>query len=430
MKYYLPMIEHLGLFVGRDTNNFTEKSYELIDKIYEAMECIKEVGHDEEKIIYVRYERGDFDSYTKFNRLKFKSKREYEKEYKDFLDEYYMEHDWIKVEIYRYEEYKTIIFNNSLIVKVDPIDMRTGFEFDISSFLEDLYEKIKDSINLLRNNSYYQNLCDEISYRQRIGMIKLDDLFSLNDEMKKEYYEFLSGEDIDLFLNSIDRQIKYTEKVEKEASENKSDIKKYFQKLEEQYSCIHRIEKMNAQDYYNICKICYKSINLEGSNEISSKDLFYKYADGRDCGLKDIDLYSYEAFDNWVKIANDHANQIRGGSSTTRIDLRVKKDDKGYYLVLSGRYLWISNEVIKFYVELTKKNMPVFLFDAEVIRDRLIGKGVVGIVPYKIFPRYCQSLFDVDVCDFMHLPYYPNEYNKYLKYIEWLDIDKTYLKEE
>ena len=87
MKYYLPMIEHLGLFVGRDTNNFTEKSYELIDKIYEAMECIKEVGHDEEKIIYVRYERGDFDSYTKFNRLKFKSKREYEEEYKDFYVE-------------------------------------------------------------------------------------------------------------------------------------------------------------------------------------------------------------------------------------------------------------------------------------------------------------------------------------------------------
>ena len=172
----------------------------------------------------------------------------------------------------------------------------------------------------------------------------------------------------------------------------------------------------------------YKKAKNEIGKEISN--LFYKYADGRDCGLKDIDLYSYEAFDNWVKIANDHANQIRGGSSTTRIDLRVKKDDKGYYLVLSGRYLWISNEVIKFYVELTKKNMPVFLYDAEVIRDRLIGKGVVGIVPYKIFPRYCQSLFDVDVCDFMHLPYYPNEYNKYLKYIEWLDIDKTYLKEE
>ena len=66
MNYYLPMIEHLGFYVGRDINNFTEKSYELIDKIYEAMECIKEVGRDEKKIIYVKYKRCDFKSYKKF----------------------------------------------------------------------------------------------------------------------------------------------------------------------------------------------------------------------------------------------------------------------------------------------------------------------------------------------------------------------------
>lgn len=97
MNYYLPMIEHLGFYVGRDINNFTEKSYELIDKIYETMECIKVVGRDEKKIIYVRYERGDFDSYTKFHKLKFKSKREYQEEYEYFLSEYHMEYDWIKV---------------------------------------------------------------------------------------------------------------------------------------------------------------------------------------------------------------------------------------------------------------------------------------------------------------------------------------------
>ena len=95
MKYYLPMIENLGFYIGRDINNFTAKSYELIDKIYEAMKCIKEVGRDEKKIIYVRYERGEFDLYTKFNRLKFKSKKEYQEEYDYFLSEYYMEYDWI-----------------------------------------------------------------------------------------------------------------------------------------------------------------------------------------------------------------------------------------------------------------------------------------------------------------------------------------------
>ncbi|MBR6516897.1 MAG: hypothetical protein IKT40_08680 [Bacilli bacterium] len=429
MNYYLPMIEHLGFYVGREINNFIEKSYELIDKIYETMECIKVVGRDV-KIIYVRYERGDFDSYTKFYKLKFKSKREYQEEHEYFLSEYYMEYDWIKVEIYRYEEYKTIIFNNDLIINVDPIDKRKGFEFDISDFLKDLYRKIQDSINLIINNTYYQKLCNEISFRQRIGIIKLDDLFNLNNNWKNDYFEFLSQKDIALFLKCIDKQIEYTNIVKKEASKHKSDFEKYCKELEQKYNCIHRLDKMNAKDYYDICKLCYKSINLESSNELPSKDLFYKYADGRDCGLKDIDLNSYEAFEEWGKIANDHAYQIRSGSTTSRIDLWVVKDDKGYYLVLSGKYLWISNEVIKFYVELTKNNIPVFLYDAEVIRDRLMGKGIVGIVPYKIFPRYCQSLFDIDICDFMHLPYYPKDYDEYLKYIEWIEVENTFLKGE
>ena len=110
--------------------------------------------------------------------------------------------------------------------------------------------------------------------------------------------------------------------------------------------------------------------------------------------------------------------------------MHVYKDEKGYYFVLSGKYLLISNEVIKFYVELVKNNIPVFLVDAEVIKDRLIGNGIVGIVPYKIFPRYCQSLYDIDLCDYMHLPYYPNEYEEYLKYIEWQDVENTFLNED
>lgn len=429
MKYYLPMIEDLGFYIGRDINNFTTKSYELIDKIYEAMQCIKEVGRDEEKIIYVRYERCDFNLYKKFYKLKLKSKKEHKDEYDYFMNEYYVEYDWIKLAIYRYEAYKTIIFNNDLIISVDPLEKRKGFEFDISTFLQDLYEKILFSISLIREGTYYQKLCSEISYRQKTGIIKLDDLFKLNDGWKKEYFKFLSQDDINVFMKNINNQIEYTNIIKKEAFKYKSDFEKYHQELNKEYDYISRIDKMTAQDYYNICKLCYKSINLESSNELSSKDLFYKYADGRDCGLKDIDLNSCEAFEEWVKIANDHACQIRGGSTTSRIDLWVAKDEKGYYLVLSGKYLWISNETIKFYIELIKNNIPVFLFDAEVIRDRLIGNGIVGIVPYKIFPRYCQSLFGIDVCDFMHLPYHPQNYNEYLKYIEWQDVDNTFLKE-
>lgn len=430
MEIYLPRIDSLRFIIGRDDNNYTKESYEIIDMIYEEMDCIKVSSYDEGKSIYVKYERGDFNDYKRLYDLNIKSKKKYKEEYEEFLKEYYMEYDWVEVEIHKYKEYKTIVINNDIIISVVPKEERKGFEYDITKFLIDLYKKIKYSINLIKNKTYYEKLCNEISYRQRTGIIRLDDIFNLNDEWKKDYYKYLSNEDIEMFLKNIDKQIKYSNMIDKEAAKYKDDYQKYFDFFKKEYEVVGRIEKMSGNDYYEICKLCYKSIGLEGVNELSSKDLFYKYADGRDCGLKDIDLNSFEAFDEWVNRANDHAFEIRMGSSTSRIDLWVDKDDNGYNLILSGKYLWISNEVIKFYLELTKNNVPVFLRDANVIRDRLIGKGLVGIVPYKVFPRYCQSLFDIDICDFVHLPYYPKDYNKFLKYIKWQEIPNTYLKDK
>lgn len=393
------------------------------------MNCIKEINDNEVKIIYVRYERGSFEDYAKFYDINIKTKKKYDKEYKYFIEEFYMEKDWIKVEIYKYKEYKTMRINNKTIICSVPVEERKGFEYDISDFLKDLHKRIKYSINLIKNKTYYEILCKEISYRQRVGIIKLDDIFKLNDGWKKDYFEFLTQDDVNLFLNTIDKQLKYTKLVENEAQKYNDDYKKYIETTKQKYKCIGRINTMTAQNYYDICKLCYKSINLEGVKELTSKELFYKYADGRDCGLKDIDSNNNLEFAKWVEKANDHACQIRMGSSTSRIDLWVRKDEKGYYLTLSGKYLWISNEVIKFYVELIKHNIPVYLYDAEMIRNRLIGKGLVGIVPYNVFPRYCESFFEEDICDFINLPDYPKDFNKYLQYIKWQDIENTILKE-
>lgn len=428
MNFYLPRIDGMHFMMDRDHNNYTKESYELIDMIYKEMECIEVSSHDEGKSIYVRYERGDLKDYAKLWGLNIKSKKKYQEELEKFLKEYYMEYDWVEIETHRYKEYKTMVINNDFFIQVVPIEERKGFEYDITNFLKDLYQKIKYSIDLIKNNTYYEKLCNEISYIQRTGTIKLDAIFELNDEWKKEYYQFISQDDIDLFLKNINKQIEYSDIINQEASQDEKDFQKYLDINKKKYDCVGRIEKMTSNQYYDICKICYQSIQLEGSVNLSSKDLFYKYADGRDCGLKDIDGDNQKAFEEWVKIANDHACQIRRGSTTSRIDLWVDKDEKGYYFVLSGKYLWISCEVIKFYVELIKKNIPVFLFDAKTIKDRLIGKGVVGIVPHTVFPRYCQSMFDIDVCDFFHLPRYPDEYEQFLKHIHWYDIPNTYLK--
>ena len=40
------------------------------------------------------------------------------------------------------------------------------------------------------------------------------------------------------------------------------------------------------------------------------------------------------------------------------------------------------------------------------------------------------SNFEIDVCDFINLPYYPSEYEEYLKYIKWDEIPNTFLEEK
>ena len=429
MNFNLPRIDRFRSFINREHNNYTLESYNIIDDIFEEMNCIKVDGNDEYKHIYIRYERGEFEDYAKLYDLDIKSKKKYKQEYKEFLNEYYMEYDWVEVIINEYKEYKVILINENLLINVVPKEERNGFELDLVDFLKDLLVRIKNSIEMIKNNTYYDKLCNEISYRQRTGIIKLDDLFTINPNLREEYYKMFIKDDLEIFHKNINNQIEYVKLVEEKALAYKKDYKKYIELINRKYKCIDRIKKMSAQDYYDICKLCYKSINLEGADELTSKELFYKYADGRDCGLKYIDLKNCDEFEEWVKNANDHACEIRHGSSTNRIDLWVKKDDNGFYLVLSGKYLWISNEVIKFYVELIKNNIPVYLRDAITIKDRLIGNGLIGIVHYKVFPRHCQSYFDIEICDFMNLPYYPDEYNKYLDYISWLDLENTFLKE-
>lgn len=431
MKISLPIIDALRHSFGySDNNNYSKKSYELIDKIYDVMSCLQNFTTDEGKRIYVRYERGSFEDYAEMHDIDISTKRKYNQRKKEFLTEYFMEYNWVEVRIYKYKDYRTMLINESILFTDVPKDKRKGLEDDISEILEDLYERICISITLLKNNTYYEKLCNEIGYNQRTGIMKLDDFFTLNENCRKEYYKYLSQDDIDLFLKKINEQIKYEDLVEEEASKYRKDVDKYFKILNKKYDFVERIKTMTSTNYYDICKICYQSINLEGVAELSSKELFYKYADGRDFELKNINPNSCEEFEKWVEVAHDHAFEIRMGSSTTRIDLWVYKDEKGYCFLLSGKYLWNSCEVIKFYVELIKNNIPTYLFDASVIRDRLVGKGLIGIVPYTVFPRYCQSGFAEEVNDFMHLPNYPNEYEQYLKYIKWQEIPNTYLKGE
>ena len=67
------------------------------------------------------------------------------------------------------------------------------------------------------------------------------------------------------------------------------------------------------------------------------------------------------------------------------------------------------------------------------IMDRFLGIDRIGIVPEHVIPIYCESWFpNMEILDFMNLPYETDDYEKMLPKIIWFEelkqelLEKTY----
>ena len=86
---------------------------------------------------------------------------------------------------------------------------------------------------------------------------------------------------------------------------------------------------------------------------MTPKELYFRYADGRDEELSSIDLDSETAFREWLKFGGrgyGHPWEVSRGGNSTHIDFQVDVDSDGYYFFLAGANR--SNETLKFYLAL------------------------------------------------------------------------------
>ena len=186
---------------------------------------------------------------------------------------------------------------------------------------------------------------------------------------------------------------------------------------------------MTAGKFYYYCSLGYKENQYPDSDVLSPNELYYKYADGRDDGLKDIDENSPTEFDNWYNDKNrrgGHPWEVCQGGNSTHVSLYVFHDEYGYYLSAAGKSFGRSIETIKFYLALKRRDIPVYLENGTELLNRILGTDKIGIVPYFVMPFYCESDFpNEDILDFMHLEV--DEDKEISKYIDWMDIQKQYL---
>ena len=91
-----------------------------------------------------------------------------------------------------------------------------------------------------------------------------------------------------------------------------------------------------------------------------------------------------------------------------------------YFLYLAGAAWNRTIETVKFYLALTRANIPVYLAEAKMLADRLAEEEKIGIVPEGVLPAYCESWFPNEhIIDYMNLPSEDRE--KFLPFCTWYE---------
>ncbi len=194
------------------------------------------------------------------------------------------------------------------------------------------------------------------------------------------------------------------------------------------------VNNMSANDFFEYCKIAYISgARGEGSidKDLSGKEMYKRYADGRHEGLLDIDPESKKEFGSWIdgthpkKSTGGHPWEIKRGGNTTHIDLSVYRPSYGerekFRIELRGASIGRLKETIQMFLAIQETGRPISIADPEGIRRRLLGQDNIGIVPsYESLHRANQRFReDQHVYDVLHYDDLGRQKRRILPFIAW-----------
>ena len=248
---------------------------------------------------------------------------------------------------------------------------------------------------------------------------------------REEFLALLRSEGYDAAWTGSRKNITYTTPEGRKCRDSKlhispADVTEFIERVsaqEENYAAMKdRLQAMTANDFFRFCAMGYAENKYDGCGK-TPKEQYVLHADGRDEGLQDIDADSPEAFHAWFHDRDrcgGHPWEVCRGGNSTHVDLRVMEDMRGYFLYLAGAAWNRTMETVKFYLALTRANIPVYLAEAKMLADRLAEEEKFGIVPEGVLPAYCGSWFPNEhIIDYMNLPSEDRE--KFLPFCTWYE---------
>ena len=385
-----------------DNRTYNPELYDMKVKekliiLYALLDKIKPLSDDEYKVLYFSVEKGNIQDYGDYEELKkYGEVSDYEEFQRRFNEDYPDEIKWYKMISTRYKNYYSVSINSKNIIYADMDNKNDCFEnYQLQELLGFLITKVENCIKMLKEGTYNNYISCNYSYKNRFGVINRSDYWKIYPEIKNNLLNEISQEEIDDFIK------------------NASD----------KTNC--RIKNMTSGKYFECVRLAYKNTGYDIGN-LTDKELYLKYADGRDEGLSKIDENSSDEFDKWYNDDSKfggHPWEIIRGHSFLRVNLCVGHDNNGYYLSLDGTKILRKVEIAKIYLILHKNNIPIEIYRTDTIKNAFKGNDYIGIVPNEIMPIECRGYFKkYNPTEFIHM-----EDEKIFKYIKWEPLDKLEL---
>lgn len=209
-----------------------------------------------------------------------------------------------------------------------------------------------------------------------------------------------------------------------------------------------QVEDMTANKFFEYCRIAYlaseeKDDHLDRS--LSGREMYDRYSDGRYGALLDIDPDSTEEFMKWLdgkvpcdRHGGDHPWEIKRGGNTTHIDLYVhrareydwyvndedrKKAESSTKVIvgLRGHHIGRIVETVKMFLALRKVDLPIWLDDAESVRNRILALDNIGIIPDSdsLHRGWQEYPSDFKIADVMHFASFGQMRRFALPFVSW-----------
>ncbi len=405
---YAPEIRNCIEYLEDGKMTFSPETERLIDRLFDKMRIVEPNGNNELREMWLRAERGGIEAFGDYEEfVEWGEVSSYDEFVNWWKDSYPDEVVWFRLSTIEREDYRAVFLADDMIYQsVIYGTQKHGHKQNETELFGWILSAVEVVLDEVTAGIYNQRVEQELPKVERFGVIERKALWDILLDWREEYFADITQSEIGTFVTLIQDQ------------KDDNPVGAY-------------VQEMTSGKFYEYCKLGYIANSRSDISDAPAKVLYDRFADGRDDGLGELDPDSSAAFDDWYENRRPlgHPWEVCRGGNSTHISLYVAKSENGYYLGLSGSSWSRSIETIKFYLALRKCGVAVCLYRAREITDRLLERDLIGIVPMRMTPAYCDLHFPgYDICDYINLP--EDKRDEVMEKVTWLKERVVRLKSE